>query len=324
MSEVRNNAGVLVTGANGFVGSALIDRLQRAGKSNVRGAVRSATVALPAGVERTVIGDIGPQTDWSDALRGIGVVVHLAARVHVMREAAGDPLAEFRRINVDATLRLAQQAVQAGVRRFVFVSSIKVNGELTDGTPFTAHDVPHPGDPYGVSKYEAEISLHELARRTGLELVIVRPPLVYGPGVRANFLKLMQLVKRGLPLPLGGIRNRRSMVALDNLTDLLALCTSHPTAAGETFLVSDDSDLGISELIGLIADAMDKRILLLPVPAGLMLWLARAAGKADVANRLLGSLEVDIAHTKNTLGWHPPQTPAAAVRQTVAHFLKRS
>lgn len=306
---------ILVTGANGFVGTALCESLLEK-KTNVVSAVRKKSRD-----DEFSIGNLSASTDWMPVLAGCNIVIHLAARVHVMDDKNVNPLAAFRVVNVDATVNLAKQAVQCGVKRFVFVSSVKVNGEETTGKPYTAFDVPAPLDPYGQSKLEAEIALMELSRTTGLEVVIIRPPLVYGPGVRANFLKLMQLVKMGVPLPLGAIHNRRSMVALDNLVDLLITCTHHPAAAGQTFMVSDDNDVSISELLCMLANAMGKRSLLLPVPAGLISGIAALLRKSAVANRLIGSLQVDISHTKFTLGWQPVITMQESLNKTVVYFL---
>jgi len=313
---------MLVTGATGFVGKALLKRLQHDAQFRIRAAVRSEQSVLGAGVERVVVGDLTPDIDWTTALHDVDVVVHLAARVHMMRDTTTDPLAEYRRVNRDATLSLGRQAAQAGVRRFVFVSSIKVNGESTTaGAPYRADDLPAPVDAYGISKREAEDGLLQLVDKTRLEVVVVRPPLVYGPGVAANFLKLMQLVKLRLPLPFGRIGNRRSLVALDNLVDLLLLCSAHPAASNQIFMVSDGNDLSITDLIRLIAKSMGRPSILLPVPEKLMLWGARAIGKPDVANRLLGSLQVDISAAQKILGWQPIVSPEAAVRETVRHFL---
>lgn len=306
---------VLVTGAAGFVGTALC-RTLRARGDDVVACVRAARAA-----DQVAIGNLSAETDWLAALAGCDSVVHLAARVHVMSDRDADPLRAYRAVNVDATMNLARQAVQQGVRRFVFVSSIKVNGEATAEEPFRASDVPMPCDPYGVSKLEAEQALREFGRKSGLEVVIVRPPLVYGPGVKANFLNLMRLVKLGLPLPFGSVRNCRSMVALDNLVDLLILCTRHPQAAGGVFMVSDARDMNVAELVRAIAHAMGKRQWLLPVPPVLMRGAARMLGKSAVADRLLGSLQVDIAPTQATLGWTPVVTSQAAIAESVAHFL---
>lgn len=305
---------ILVTGADGFVGSALCDAIGARGQRVI------AAVRKRAGPGRAVVGNLDATTDWSAALQGCGTVIHLAARVHVMEDAEADPLARYREVNVEGTVNLARQAIDAGVKRFVFVSSVKVNGEATHGIPFTAADVPAPCDPYGISKMEAEVALRALASQTGLELVIVRPPLVYGPGVKANFLNLIKMVERGLPLPLGLVDNRRSMVALDNLIDLLLVCASHPNASGKTFMVCDGEDLSVAQLVQIIAEAFNKKSRLLPVPPGLLSFGARILGKSDVANRLLGSLQVDVVPTQVALKWTPAVTPRAAIYQTVAHY----
>lgn len=305
---------VLVTGAAGFVGTALCRTLRAAGTS-----VR-ATVRKGAGPGETNVGDLNGSTDWRAALAGCDVVYHLAARVHVMADVDQDPLRAYREVNVDGTLNLARQAVAAGVRRFVFVSSVKVNGEATTGQPFTASDVPMPCDPYGQSKMEAEQALQQLARDSGLEVVIVRPPLVYGPGVKANFLSLIKLVEKGIPLPFGSIDNARSMVAVDNLVDLLIVCGTHLRAPGHIFMVSDGADMGIRELVTKIAKAMHKRLLLVPVPVGLMTGAAKLIGKQGVVDRLLGSLQVDIENTRVTLEWQPVVTPQLAIDKTVEQF----
>lgn len=310
---------ILVTGATGFVGSALCALLARCGVPYAA-AVRQGD----GGEALRTVGDLSADTDWSAALEGCDVVIHLAARVHVMDETSNDPLQAFRAVNVEATMNLARQALASGVRRMVYVSSVKVNGEQTGRAAFTAFDKPAPQDPYGVSKLEAETGLLALARASGLEVVIVRPPLVYGPGVKANFLKLMQLAKSGVPLPFGSIYNRRSMVAVDNLADFLLLCSTHPQAAGQVFMVSDGADVGVTQLLRMFYRAMGKRAPLLPVPAGLIGGVARFLGKAAVADRLLGSLEVDIAHTKDLLGWRPPLTMHEAIDAAVSHFLSHS
>jgi nucleoside-diphosphate-sugar epimerase len=306
---------ILVTGASGFVGSQLCNVLRDRGVSVV-GAVRRSN-----GAGQIEMGTISSTTKWSDALEGRDVVIHLMARVHVMKEVSNCPLTEFRAVNVNATLNLARQAAARGVKRFVFVSSVKVNGEATAEKPFTPFDVPFPRDAYSQSKLEAELALKELGFATGLEVVIVRPPLIYGPNVRANFLRLMQLVKLGVPLPLGAIQNRRSMVALDNLVDLLIVCGEHPAATGNTFMVSDDYDLSVSELVRMIACAMAKRAFLLPLPPGVIAGCAALFGKSEMARRLLGSLQVDIDYTKSMLGWKPVTSTQEAIKHTVANFL---
>jgi len=298
---------VLVTGANGFVGQAVLLRLNGMSGVTAIGSVRRAAMFADAGAPIATVGELSAQTDWSGALAGVQAVVHTAARVHVMQEAAVDPLAEFRRVNVQGTLNLARQAAAAGVRRFVFVSSIKVNGEATQpGSRFTADDVPAPLDAYGVSKMEAEQGLLALSAQTGMEVVIIRPPLVYGPGVKANFAAMMRWLRRGVPLPLGAIHNRRSLVALDNLVDLIVLCLTHPTAANRTFLVSDGEDVSTTQLLRRMGQTLGRPPRLIPVPASILKLAAAMVGKSDVAHRLCGSLQVDISKTRQLLGWTPP------------------
>jgi nucleoside-diphosphate-sugar epimerase len=266
--------------------------------------------------------DLGPDANWTPLLDGVDTVIHTAARVHVMQDRAADPLTEFRRSNTEGTLRLAQQAVEAGVQRFVFVSSIKVNGESTvEGHPFVASEASMPGDPYGISKYEAEAGLKKLADASGLEVVIVRPPLVYGPGVRANFLSMMRWISRGVPLPLGAVHNRRSLVALDNLVDLLTVCARHPAAVNETFLVSDGEDLSTTDLLRRIGRAMDKPVRLIPVPASVLELGGTLVGRGDVSRRLCGSLQIDLSETRRILAWQPVIGVDSALRKTVAAFL---
>jgi nucleoside-diphosphate-sugar epimerase len=310
---------VLITGANGFVGSALCIQAS-AHNFLVKGAVRSAQ-SLPADTEAVLIDTIDGSTDWSDALRSINVVVHLAARVHVMNDRSADPLNEFRKVNVDGTLNLAKQAVQAGVQRFVFISSIKVNGESTPlGQPFRADDEPMPMDAYGISKREAEDALRQLARDTGMEVVIIRPPLVYGAGVKANFLSMMRWLDKGIPLPLGAIHNQRSLVALDNLVDLIITCITHPAAANQTFLVSDGEDLSTSGLLRRMASALGKSARLLPIPAWLLQFGATLLGKHAVAQRLCGSLQLDISKTRQLLNWTPSISVIEALRKTAQSY----
>jgi nucleoside-diphosphate-sugar epimerase len=305
---------ILVTGAGGFVGTALSRTLVSRGVA-VLGAVRNG-----AGLGKIAVGDLDAGTDWRAALKGCDAVVHLAARVHVMSDQSHDPILAYRTVNVDATMNLARQAVDAGVKRFVFVSSVKVNGESTRARPFRGSDVPMPGDPYGQTKMEAEQGLQELARETGLEVVIVRPPLVYGPGVKANFLNLMKLVQIGVPLPFGRVSNLRSMVAVDNLVDLLIVCSTHPHAPGNIFMVSDGADMDMKALVTQIASAMNRRVLFMPIPLGFMVAIAKLLRKQGVLDRLLSSLQVDMTLTQATLNWQPVVTPQAAIEKTVEHF----
>lgn len=313
---------VLVTGASGFVGQAMVDRLCRDGHHDVRAAVRDAAVFKNSNAEYELVGNLGPDTDWRSCLRNVDVIVHLAARVHVLNEQATDSLQEFRKTNVVGTRWLARQAVEAGVRRFVFMSSTKVNGENTTANrPFTTIDVAAPCDAYGISKHEAEQALRHLSAETGMEVVIVRPSLVYGPGVKANFRSMLQWLHKELPLPLGAVRNRRSLVALDNLVDFAVCSIDHPAAANEVFFVSDGTDLSTTELLQLTAAALGKRARLVAVPASILKGAAQLFGRRDMAQRLLGSLQVDMSKTLEKLGWTPPVTMDEALSSTARHFL---
>jgi UDP-glucose 4-epimerase len=263
-----------------------------------------------------VVGPIDSATDWTEALAGVQVVVHLAARVHVMNDRSTDPLAEFRRTNVAGTFNLARQAVAAGVRRLVFISSVKVNGEATEaGHVFRETDVPDPKDAYGQSKFEAEQGLRHIANETSLELVIIRPPLVYGPGVKANFAALLRAVQRGWPLPLGAVHNLRSLVAIDNLTDFIRICMTHPDACNQTFLISDGQDLSTSDLIKAIAVAAHVRARLVPVPVWLLRIVASLAGRQQAVQRLCGSLQIDSSKARLLLGWTPVLTVQAGLNK---------
>lgn len=295
---------VLVSGANGFVGRALSAQIL-ARNMTVHGATRLATV-LPEGVIPFVVGNINGCTLWPDALTNCSAVVHLAARVHVLAETATNPLTEFRQVNVQGTLSLAQQAASTGVRRFVYISSIGVNGAETFQQPFSFQDKVAPHSPYAVSKYEAEMGLQALASKSGMELVIIRPPLVYGPNAVGNFGLLIRWLKRGIPLPLGAIHNRRSMVALNNLVDLIVTCLTHPAAANQTFLVSDGEDLSTTQLLRRMGAALKKPARLFPLPVSALKFGAALMGKPELAQRLCGSLQVDILKTKELLGWRPP------------------
>lgn len=303
---------VLVTGATGFVGTALRARLAMSG-AEVTPAVR-----VPAGLPReVVIGDLDASTDWRHALVGCDAVAHLAARVHVMNDTSGIPLVRYRVTNVVATLNLARQAAHAGVKRFVFISSIKVNGEGRDA-PYRETDTPAPEDAYAISKWEAEQGLHEIARQTGLEIVILRPPLVYGPGVKANFRRLLDTVARGWPLPLGAIHNKRSLLYLGNFVDAIRVCLEHPDAAGQTFLLDDGRPVSTPELIRTIAQAMGRPARLLAVPCGVLEGVAALFGKHAAVIRLTGSLYVDGTVIRTRLGWTPPYSMEAGLAATVA------
>jgi nucleoside-diphosphate-sugar epimerase len=305
---------VLVTGGTGLVGRALLRRMTQERRGAIRAAVRDAGTNLPSGVEPTP-GELDADANWQAAVSGVDAIIHLAARVHIMREAVDNPLAEFRRVNVGGTLNLAQQAADAGVPRFIFVSSVKVNGE---SGMCTETDTPAPVDPYGISKHEAEIGLRRIAAASGMSVVIVRPPLVYGPGVGANFGALIRAVKRGMPLPLGAVCNRRSLIAVDNLVDFLLISLTHERAANDTFLVSDGEDLSTPELIRRLARAMDRPARLLPVPPPLLVTAATLTGRGDVARRLLDSLQLDITKARTQLAWVPPVSVDEGLSRAVA------
>ena len=314
---------LLLTGFTGFVGSHLLPVLQAQGW-RVRAAMRSEAASLPAGVEPCVVGDLADRPDLGKALDGVDAVIHLAGRAHVMRETAADAEAASHRANVDATRHLAEQAAAVGVRRFVFLSSIKVNGERTGEAPFTADDPPAPDDAYGRSKWAAEQALHESAAAALLEVVVIRPPLVYGPRVKPNFLRLLGLVERGVPLPFAGVRNRRSLVGVWNLCDLIATAARHPAAAGETFLASDQHDLSTPELIRSIAAAMGRPARLFSFPTSVLRLAARAAGQGGAVERLVGSLQVDSAKATRLLDWLPMVSVEDGLRRTVEWYQSRS
>ena len=303
---------VLVTGATGFVGRALCNQLSAIGHTVIP-AVRHGS-GLP---NEVVTSDIGSSTDWRMALAGCDAVVHLAARVHMIREAERDPLALYRRTNTEATLNLARQAAQARVKRFVFISTIKVNGEGRDA-PYRETDAPAPEDEYALSKWEAELGLHRIAQETGLEVVILRPPLVYGPGVKANFRRLIETVARGWPLPLGAVRNRRSLLYLGNFVDAIRLCLEHPGAAEQTFLLDDGEPVSTPQLIRALAAAMRRPARLLPVPPWLLEFAGALLGKRAAVTRLTGSLYVDSSMIRSRLGWAPPFSMEVGLAATVA------
>lgn len=307
---------VLVTGANGFVGRALCVRAA-AHLLTVQPATRVATYISGVGPS-VAVGTVDDTTRWKDALEGCNAVVHLAARAHIVKEFAADPSFEFYRTNVQGTINLAQQAAVAGVNRFVFVSTIGVNGAETFGTPFGPNAIVSPHSPYAISKYKAELGLLAVAMQTGMEVVIIRPPLVYGPNAPGNFGSLMSWLRSGVPLPLGAINNQRSLVALDNLIDLIVMCLTHPAAANQTFMVSDGEDVSTTELLLRMGQAMGKPARLLPLPASWLKLAAALVGKPDLAQRLCGSLQVDISKTRELLGWVPPVSLDEGLRRAAS------
>ena len=309
-------ANILITGANGFIGSALVLKLAEVETGIIRIAVRKSTRLFPKRVEIFENFELADSTDWTDALKNIDVVIHCAARAHLLKDNASDPLTEFRKVNTAGTLSLAQQAAKADVKRFIFISSLGVNGAETFTKPFSAEDTPLPHSPYAQSKFEAERGLSELSQRTKMSVVMIRPPLVYGSDAPGNFGALIRIVKKRIPLPLGRVTNKRSFVFLDNLIDLISLCVVHPNAANQIFLISDDEDLSTTQLLEKMGKVFNKRAMLLPVPVGLLSTAAKLVGKAKVAQQLLGSLQVDIQKTKSLLGWTPPFSVDEGLRKT--------
>ncbi len=309
---------VLITGSNGFVGHHLAQYLQQCGYQIVH-TYRYLPDNIQASDQHFAVGNIDADTQWTKPLEGVDTIVHLAARVHVMKETDSDPLSAFRLVNIEGTLNLAKQAVAAGVKRFVYLSSIKVNGEQTDSTPFYESDQPNPEDPYGLSKYEAEQQLLELSKQTGLEIVIIRPPLVYGPGVKGNFATMMRWIAKGVPLPFGAIQNKRSLIALDNLVSFISCCIEHPKAANEVFLISDGEDVSTTELLQKVAKAMGRQISLVPVPVSWMIFSAKLLGKQAVTDRLFGSLQVDSSKARKLLNWKPVINMDEQLSKMVSH-----
>ena len=311
---------VLVTGASGFVGNATCARLVMQ-RLNVIGTVRHLPAQPLPGVDYRVVTDLSGNTEWREVLNGIDTVVHCAARVHVMRKAEVDPLVAFRIANVAGTEQLARQAVAAGVRRIIFLSSVKVNGE-GGSVAYREIDLPAPQDAYGISKYEAELGLREIALEAGMHAVVIRSPLIYGPGVKANFQALMRALVRGIPLPLGAIHNRRSMVALDNVVDLIVTCIQHPAAADETFFVSDGEDFSTTELIRRLARAMSCPARLIPMPVMVLMAGATLLGKRELARRLCSTLQVNITKAREVLGWIPPVSVDEGLCRTAEYYLQ--
>lgn len=308
---------VAITGANGFVGRRLVADFAARGDS-VRAAARRDQPALPAGASHVASPDLDPGANWYPVVDGMDVVVHCAARVHVMHETAHDPLELFRRVNVEGTATLAHQAGEAGVRRFILISSIKVNGEESaQGRPFRADDAPAPADPYGIAKAEAEATVQRIGRAFGMEVVIIRPVLIYGEGVGANFAALLAAVARRLPLPLGAVDNRRSLLFVGNLADLVMRAAEHPDAAGAILLASDGDDRSTPAILREVGRVMGRRALLLPCPPALLERFAKLLGRGAAAGRLVRSLQVDISGTCARLGWTPPFSLSQGLAETV-------
>lgn len=312
---------ILLTGATGFIGSALLAALGRSRAGDILATCRDQSRVFSRGILAIPIADMGQGVDWNAAIAGVEVIIHAAGLTHVSKADLAGPLTAYRKVNVADTLNLARQAATAGVRRFIFLSSIKVHGEETlPGIPFTANDTPAPADPYGLSKLEAELGLQELARETGMEVVIIRPPLVYGPGAKGNFKTLITWIDRGIPLPLGAIDNKRSLIALDNLVDFILTCIDHPQATNQTFLVADGEDLSTPELLRRVGHCVGKPACLLRVPVR---WLKAGAvilGKQDMAQRLCGNLQVDMAKTRQLLRWNPPVSVDEGLRRAVGNL----
>ena len=312
-----------MTGASGFVGQLLSAELLNRGHE-VRVALRDSGFAPPSGAIVSKISSIDAETDWTAALQGVDTVFHLAARVHVMKDVSADPLTEFRKVNLHGTENLARQAASAGVKRLVYVSSIKVNGEGRDESPYTESDAAEPKDTYGISKWEAEQALHRIAQETGLEVVIVRPPLVYGPGVKGNFISLFKAIDKGVPLPLAGARNARSLVYVGNLVDALITCATHPDAARHTYLVSDGKAVSTSELVSEIARALGCQDRSFYFPPSVLRAVAGMLGKSAQVDRLFGSLRVDSGKLGQQLGWTPPYSLQQGLAETARWYHQQS
>ncbi|MBP59139.1 MULTISPECIES: UDP-glucose 4-epimerase family protein [Idiomarina] len=308
---------IILTGASGFIGSYVASLIERLPNAELTCPVRrQGSVSFGREI---VVGELDSGTNWSSIVLGKEVIIHAAARAHIAKDDLPDPLSEYRKINVDGTLNLAREAASAGVRRFIFISSIGVNGNINQ-RPFTEEDRPNPSEFYAQSKWEAEQGLWEIGKETGMEIVIIRPPLVYGPGAPGNFGALTRWVEKGIPLPLGAIRNQRSLVAIDNLVDLIVTCVEHPNAANQVFLAGDGEDLSTTELLKGVAQAMGRPSRLIPVPEGALMFGATLLGKKGVAQRLLGSLQVDISKARQLLGWKPPVTVIEGLTKAVGSY----
>ena len=311
---------ILLTGATGFIGSVLLNYVVKAQHQVVAVSRKLNNPDLSS--DQVFIDSIGVMTDWCSSLLACDVVIHCAARAHIMSDEASDPLAAYREVNTAGTLNLAKQAADAGVKRFIFISSIKVNGESTTNSPkFLETDQLVPDDPYGLSKYEAEAGLRDIAQETDMEVVIIRPPLVYGSGVRANFLNLIKLAATKYPLPFGLIANQRSMIYVNNLADFIVKCIDHPNAANQIFLVSDGRDLSLRELLILLRKAMGRSARLLPVPEYMFRFAGVVTGKRELVDRLTGSLQVDSNKAQKLLNWRAPYTVEEGIQTTVDDFL---
>ncbi|MCH9695872.1 MAG: NAD-dependent epimerase/dehydratase family protein [Gammaproteobacteria bacterium] len=308
---------VLVTGANGFVGKDLCKLLLASGHTVVGTTRSQVQTGDDPSYELRTVGDMGDAVNWGEVLDGVECVVHLAARVHVMRDVEKDPLSAFRKVNVWGTEQLLRHEGMRSVKRVIYLSTVKVHGDQTDDQVFRSTDVLAPNDPYAISKYEAEQLVESLGAKYGFETVIIRPPLVYGPGVGGNFARLLSLVDNGVPLPLGAVRNARSLVAVANLSDLIRECIGNPKAPGERFLVSDNHDLSTPELLRIIANAMSRPARLIPVPEKALLLAARLLGRSAEASRLIGSLQIDINETLRVLDWLPPASPTDGIAAAV-------
>ena len=313
---------ILLTGSSGFVGSAVAASLVQQSGFNLYRAVRRSSGVTVGGSDVIIVPDFCDSDGWEKAVEGKDVVIHCAARVHIMNEISGDFISAFRKVNVQATATLARQAARAGVKRFIFISSIKVNGESAKAdAPFSADDIPRPADAYGISKCEAEAELKKIGTESGMEVVIIRPVLVYGPGVKANFYSMMKWVHRGVPLPLGSVRNKRSLIFIDNLVDLVVRCIDHPAAGNQIFLASDGEDCSTTELLTYVTEAMGRSSRLIPLPEFVVRAIAILLGKGEFVERLWGSLVVDIKKTREVLEWSPPVGTRRAIVETVNHFL---
>ncbi len=314
---------LLVTGATGFVGRALITKMLLNHDYHVSASVRRVVDDIPSAVKQIKIDGISSETDWSSALQDVDCIIHAAARVHVMSDRTADPLKEFRQINTEGTLNLAEQAAESGVKRFIYLSSIKVNGEESlPGTQFTPEDIFVPTDFYALSKYEAEQGLLSISKKTTMEVVIIRPPLVYGPGVKANFLTMMRWLHKGLPLPFGAIKNKRSFIALENLIDFIVTCIEHSAASNQVFLVADGEDMSMSELLTRLSLALGKQPRLLPINQEFIQLLFKLFGKKDLANRICSSLLIDMTKAKTLLNWNPPVSVDKGLKKTAKYFLE--